>query len=171
MCAKQPPVCTKQRLSRSKQTSAFSFSAVCNLRLPIPGRLGKPSTKPQRPPDDYAGHLAIIDNSNATINRKLAAVSRMLSLAVERGKLQTRPTIQRKREGEGRIRFLNEREELQALHLLDQWGKRPSRGPLVLVDTGSVAGNCGDWKGGTVTQCKVFCASGSRRTVGPDLCL
>jgi integrase len=87
--------------------------------------------------DDYATHLLNRGNSNATVNRKLAAVSRMLSLAVQRGKLQKKPLVPRRRESEGRIRFLSEAEEARCLSVLGQWGKDDHQDVfVVLVDTG-----------------------------------
>ena len=87
--------------------------------------------------DDYSAHLGDTGNSNATINRKLAAVSKMLTLAVERGKLTRRPKIHRKREGVERVRFLTDQEELNALRLLSHWGKLDhAEAFTVLVDTG-----------------------------------
>jgi integrase len=91
--------------------------------------------------DDYTQYLADQGNSNGTINRKLAAVSRCLSLAVERGKLTTKPAIQRKREGVGRVRFLSEEEETASLDLLRQWGKSDHVDVFtVLIDSGMRGG-------------------------------
>jgi integrase len=76
-------------------------------------------------------------NSNGTINRKLAALSRMLTIAQQRGKLDRLPHIQRKVESECRIRFLSQEEETTALHVLIQWGKDDHADALVLlIDTG-----------------------------------
>lgn len=55
--------------------------------------------------------------SNATINRKLAALSTMLRLAKEAGETVT-VTIKQLKEGEGRIRFLTRDEEATVLALL-----------------------------------------------------
>lgn len=46
-------------------------------------------------------------NSPATINRKLAALSRMLSFAADRGWVASKPRFERLKESEGRIRFLS----------------------------------------------------------------
>lgn len=76
-------------------------------------------------------------NSNGTINRKLAALSRMLTIAQQRGKLDRLPHIQRKVESECRIRFLSQDEEAAALHVLRQWGKEEhAEAVVVLIDTG-----------------------------------
>ena len=50
-------------------------------------------------------------NSNATVNRKLAALSKMLHFAFDRGWLQELPKIEKKREPKGRIRWLTFEEE------------------------------------------------------------
>lgn len=87
--------------------------------------------------DDYSAHLTQQGNSNATINRKLAAVSRMLALAVERGKLARKPMIQRRKEGGGRVRYLSVAEETAALRWLEQCGKHDHAEVFaVLIDTG-----------------------------------
>ena len=91
--------------------------------------------------DDYTQHLADQGNSNGTINRKLAAVSRCLSLAVERGKLDRKPSITRRQEGVGRVRFLSEEEENASLDLLMRWGKIDHADVFtLLIDTGMRGG-------------------------------
>jgi integrase len=55
--------------------------------------------------------------SNATINRKLAALSTMLRVAQERGEPIT-VRIKQLKEGEGRIRFLTREEEAQVVSIL-----------------------------------------------------
>lgn len=76
-------------------------------------------------------------NSDSTINKKLAVLSRALHYAVARGHLDKVPTIERKKEGKGRIRFLSDAEEKAIIELLTQWGKDDFRDVFeVLVDTG-----------------------------------
>lgn len=53
-------------------------------------------------------------NSGATINRKLAALSRMLRTAVELGALTSKPPMPRQKEPQGRERYL-ERDEADAI--------------------------------------------------------
>ncbi len=75
--------------------------------------------------------------ANGTINRKLAALSKMLTVAEQRGKLSARPHIARLRESESRIRFLSKSEEVTCLSILDMWGKDEHSEVLcVLIDTG-----------------------------------
>ena len=63
--------------------------------------------------DGYILDLERIGNSNATINRKLAALSKMIRFAHRRGWIDTLPHFERKREGQGRIRYLTKAEEKQ----------------------------------------------------------
>lgn len=55
--------------------------------------------------------------TDATINRKLASISKMLSVAVERGVIVQRPTVKQVRERNGRVRFLTNQEEAALLQL------------------------------------------------------
>ena len=61
--------------------------------------------------------------ANATINRKLASLSKILRFAKERGRLPGgMPTLSRQKEGTSRIRFITVEEEQQCLDTLDSWG-------------------------------------------------
>tara|TARA_Y100001963_G_scaffold156233_1_gene249310 strand:+ start:390 stop:1226 length:837 start_codon:yes stop_codon:yes gene_type:complete len=51
-----------------------------------------------------------IGNSNATINRKLAALSKCLTVAKDIGVIDTKPKIQRMREGVNRLRWFTDEE-------------------------------------------------------------
>lgn len=87
--------------------------------------------------DEYVVSLRTKGNSNATINRKLAALSKMFTIAVDRGGAPAKPRIERKRESQGRIRFLTQQEERTALSLLEQWGKdEHAEAFCILIDTG-----------------------------------
>lgn len=86
--------------------------------------------------DTLVTALQALGNSNGTVNRKLAALSRMLTIAHQRGKLDRMPHIQRRVEAECRIRFLSQEEEATALHILRQWGKEDhADAVVVLIDT------------------------------------
>ena len=61
--------------------------------------------------DRYVLHLADKGSSPATINRKLAALSKILRYAFNRQELATMPHIPRQRESRGRLRWLTEDEE------------------------------------------------------------
>jgi len=87
--------------------------------------------------DGWIARLKQSGNSNATVNRKLAALSKIMTFAHRRGKMTTRPHLERQRESQGRIRFLTQEEEARALAFLAQWGKDCHAEALcVLVDTG-----------------------------------
>ena len=76
-------------------------------------------------------------NSDATINRKLAIMSKVLRFAHDRGAITRLPKIERKKEVTGRIRWLSETEEAALLALLAQWGRDDHVDAItVLVDTG-----------------------------------
>ena len=87
--------------------------------------------------DGYVMKLQAGGNSNATINRKLAAVSKILHDAVDRDKLTKVPKLPRRVEPKGRVRYLTETEEATILELLTQWGQDDLRDAVVLlIDTG-----------------------------------
>lgn len=87
--------------------------------------------------DDFVAHLIKIGNSNATINRKLSALSKIMRFAADRGAIPKRPKIDRRKESQGRIRFLTNDEEAAVLRLADQWGRPDHRDAImVLIDTG-----------------------------------
>jgi len=76
-------------------------------------------------------------NSNGTINRKLAVLSKALRFAFDRKLLTHLPKIERKEELGGRFRWLTEQEERALLQLLTQWGKTDHVEVItVLIDTG-----------------------------------
>ncbi len=87
--------------------------------------------------DAYIARLKQIGNSGGTINRKLAALSTILTFARKRGHLANKPHLERQQEYEGRIRFLTNEEEQICLSVLGQWGKEDHVDAFqVLIDTG-----------------------------------
>jgi integrase len=85
----------------------------------------------------YVEFLEDSGKASATVNRKIAALSKMMTIAEENGWIERRPQFTRKREGQGRVRWLSPQEEATALDLLTQWGRVDHRDALiVLVDTG-----------------------------------
>lgn len=79
-------------------------------------------------------------NSPATINRKLAALSRMLRFASDRGWIMSKPRFERLKESEGRIRFLS-RDEYERIvkHFVssESLGIHPMANlTVLLVETG-----------------------------------
>ncbi len=76
-------------------------------------------------------------NSNATINRKLSALSTMMTIAHDRNRLEKKPKIPYRRSYNSRIRYLSQGEELTLISLLRQWGlDGAADGFIVLIDTG-----------------------------------
>lgn len=73
--------------------------------------------------DAYVATLVAAGNSNGTINRKLAALSKMLRFAHAKRKLARLPVIERKREPKGRERELWPHEETKLLATLRLWGE------------------------------------------------
>ncbi len=87
--------------------------------------------------DDLVYGLERDGKSNGTINRRLAAVSKMLKHAYRRGYIKRMPIIERKREPEGRMRWLDEREEEKMLAKFREIDRHDMADfCTVLVDTG-----------------------------------
>lgn len=80
-------------------------------------------------------------NANATINRKLAALSKCLTEALDSSMIKRKPKIARRKEGRGRVRYLADTEE-QDLLAYFRWAGQPAMVDLcvVLVDTGMRVG-------------------------------
>jgi integrase len=110
----------------------------------------------------WTADLGARGKSDATINRYLAAVSKVFSVAKRRGGAATRPDIPRRKEGRGRTRFLTGEEEAAFLGLFVQWGKQDEADLfVVLVDTGMRVGEAlrleardADFKGGVLAAWK-----------------
>ncbi|CAB4139646.1 hypothetical protein UFOVP347_52, partial [uncultured Caudovirales phage] len=80
-------------------------------------------------------------NSNGTINRKLAALSRMMTFAVDRGYIARKPKLERLREAEGRLRWISDAEEAALLAYLLHIGDEDMHDYcMVALDTGMRAG-------------------------------
>jgi integrase len=91
--------------------------------------------------DDYICQLESEGNSNGTINRKLAALSKMLRFAHERDWITKVPALHRKKEYEGRIRFLSRQEETLLIETFNHLGfTEYAKLCLFLVDTGARVG-------------------------------
>ena len=75
--------------------------------------------------------------ANGTINRKLAALSKILTHCYRRGYIDRMPLIDRKKESTGRIRWVTEEEEDRLLSKLREM-ERPAAADFVetLIDTG-----------------------------------
>lgn len=88
--------------------------------------------------DRYITALTAMGNSGATINRKVAALSKMLTFARRRAIIQTTPYMARQDAAAGRIRFLTQAEELTILNRLELMGEHDFRQlSIFLIDTGA----------------------------------
>lgn len=87
--------------------------------------------------DRYIKALQDAGKSNGTINRRLAALSKLLHFAHQRGKLDALPHFSRRREPQGREREVWPPEEKALLATLRLWGE-PLYADFVeyLIDTG-----------------------------------
>lgn len=88
--------------------------------------------------DDYVEHLKRAGNSGSTINRKLAALSKMFKHARRLEALNVMPTIDREKEGDSRERYLRESEAVAIIRTLQHWGKpKEALFTAFLLDTGA----------------------------------
>lgn len=87
--------------------------------------------------DSFIDHLKEKGNSNATINRKLAALSKMLTIALHEGAILKRPHMERKKESEGRLEWWTVDMEKNALAWCEQMGRHDLADFIqVSIDTG-----------------------------------
>lgn len=87
--------------------------------------------------DDYIIHLKKEQKSNATINRHLAAVSKVLTVSSDYKKIVARPKINRLQETKWRLRWLSVEEVNLLLHTAKQVGYEDLFDAIVVsVDTG-----------------------------------
>lgn len=75
-------------------------------------------------------------NSNATINRKMAALSKLLRKAYRMGDIHSLPEFRRQKERAGRIRFLEPGEEHRLFAAINERSEDAWRLSVFLVDTG-----------------------------------
>ena len=86
--------------------------------------------------DRVVAELKRIGNSPATINRKLAALSRMLNFAFDRGWISRKIKFHKMKEAEGRVRFLGDDEYGRITEDLSIHDPDMSDLVVVLVETG-----------------------------------
>ncbi len=79
-------------------------------------------------------------NSNATINRKMAALSKLLRKAFKMGDVHSLPEFRRQKEKSGRIRFLEYDEEDRLFAAIEGHSELYHRFCVFLVDTGARLG-------------------------------
>lgn len=95
---------------------------------------------PQARLDGVIGRLRAGGNSNATINRKLAALSKLLKKAHRMGRVRSLPEFVRLKERAGRIRFLDYDEEDALFRAICARSEEYHRLAVFLVDTGARLG-------------------------------
>ncbi|MGX5842674.1 tyrosine-type recombinase/integrase [Mesorhizobium sp. ArgA1] len=86
--------------------------------------------------DNLIGTLRQRGNSNATINRKMAALSKLLRKAYKMGDIHSLPEFRRQKERAGRIRFLERDEEARLFAAIKSRSEDAYRLSVFLVDTG-----------------------------------
>lgn len=86
--------------------------------------------------DELIGKLRARGNSNATINRKMAALSKLLRKAYKMGTIYSLPEFRRQKERAGRIRFLDHDEEERLFAAIRKRSEDAWRLSIFLVDTG-----------------------------------
>lgn len=86
--------------------------------------------------DSVIGTLRERGNSNATINRKMAALSKLLRKACKMGDVYNLPEFRRQKERQGRIRFLEAEEEQRLFGAIRARCEDSYRLSVFLVDTG-----------------------------------
>ena len=83
--------------------------------------------------DEWTAELEDDGKSDATINRYLAAVSKVFTVAQDRDGVTGKPKFPRRKESAGRVRWLTATEEAS---MLDRLGGHERDLFIVLVDTG-----------------------------------
>jgi len=86
--------------------------------------------------DELIAALRKRGNSNATINRKMAALSKLLRKAYKMGDIHSLPEFRRQKEKSGRIRFLERDEEERLFSAIRARDENAYRLAVFLVDTG-----------------------------------
>lgn len=79
-------------------------------------------------------------NSNATINRKMAALSKLLRKAYKMGDIRSLPEFKRLKEKAGRVRFLEPEEEARLFAAISEKSDLYGQFCVFLIDTGARLG-------------------------------
>ncbi|MET0596694.1 MAG: site-specific integrase [Mesorhizobium sp.] len=118
--------------------------------------------------DELVGKLRERGNSNATINRKVAALSKLLRKAHKMGDIHSLPEFRRQKERAGRIRFLDYEEEDRLFEAVRSRCEDSHRLSVFLVDTGCRLGEALGLIWNDVQDCRVsfwITKSGRSRTI------
>lgn len=105
--------------------------------------------------DDLTGALRSRGNGNATINRKMAALSKLLRKACKMGDIHSLPDFIRQKERAGRIRFLTGEEECALFSAIRERSEDYYRLSIFLVDTGARLGEAIGLKWGDIGEARV----------------
>ncbi|MQX17188.1 tyrosine-type recombinase/integrase [Sinorhizobium terangae] len=118
--------------------------------------------------DSLIGALRKRGNSNATINRKMAALSKLLRKAYNMGDIHSLPEFRRQKERAGRLRFLEADEEEALFREIGNRSQLYVQLSIFLVDTGARLGEAIALKWNDVHQGRAtfwVTKSGRSRTV------
>ena len=119
--------------TRSEHTASLNANAAVKWF----GRMKKLDAITTDDLDAWVVELQRIKNGDGTINRKLAALSKMFSHAQERCPGLKKPHFPRRKESKGRIRYFTDTEEDTILATFKQFNQTDYReGVIVLIDTG-----------------------------------
>lgn len=153
----------------SRQKAARESASVARQVVAYFGDDRSVSTIDRKAVGDFRITLLAAGNSPATVNRKLASLSKMLSVACEEGWIPNRPKITRERESVGRDRFLTHEEEDTLIATLRVWGQHEAADLVMfLLDTGCRLGEALDLRWSSVTPKQVTfldTKNGSNRSV------
>lgn len=120
-------------MNGSHKYNVTNFIGELHDLLDFPGF----STFSQEMLDQLIGKLRKRGNSNATINRKMAALSKLLRKAYKMGDVHSLPEFKRQKEKAGRIRFLDRDEESLLFSEIRAHSEAYYRLCIFLVDTGA----------------------------------
>lgn len=144
-------------LEWSKQKAARETHSVASLVVKHFGRETKLGGIDTTAINDFKLALRKAGNSGSTINRKLAALSKLLRFAADEGLCSAPSRIKGEKAGKGRDRFLTHEEEDKLLALLRLWNQGDVLDLVIfLLDTGARLGEAlavrwPDLNGGRVT--------------------
>lgn len=107
----------------------------------ILGEMTSPGSVTEKRIDDVVFAFEQKGLFDSTINRKLSALSKMLTFAYDRGYIARKPKIERKKEPQHRIRYFDEAEEAQILGTFTHFGMHDMVDfCIVAIDTGMRVG-------------------------------
>lgn len=117
----------------SAKTSRINSEAC----LRVLGEHTPPKLVDENKIDDMVFKFEADGVSDSTINRRMSALSKMLTYAYDRGFIKRKPKMERRKEPEGRLRFISEAEEAELLAYYRHTGNEDMADMItVAVDTG-----------------------------------